>query len=147
MSEWICSSVCYRPAWTHDSSNDGCFDVFADLHLQQQLHTLHYGHLEEASPACLRKGAAIGWQVRCLQTLNPVGCRQSHASSHQLRVVFTPGSWLWSWLWWVWCGSPSYSRPTVASCTSTSSPLQATLLRLSPLSSLWLSSGRELMSR
>lgn len=35
---------------TYDCCDDGRSDVFTDLHLQQQLHTLYHGHLEEAPP-------------------------------------------------------------------------------------------------
>lgn len=57
-------SVCgRRSTWTHDRGHDGGPDVFADLHLQQQLHALHHRHLEEAPPAGFGEGAAAGGQV------------------------------------------------------------------------------------
>ena len=65
----------------------------------------------------------------------------------EVLFVSVPGSWLWSWWWWAWCGSPSCSRPTAASCTSTSSQWRATSLHPSLPSSLWLSSGRGPTSR
>lgn len=42
-----------RPAGTYDSCDDGRSDVFADVHLQQQLHALYHGHLEEAPATSL----------------------------------------------------------------------------------------------
>lgn len=59
----LCVCAYYRLAWTYDCSHDGRSDVIADLHLQQQLNTLHHGHLEETSPTGLRKRAATGRQV------------------------------------------------------------------------------------
>jgi len=67
----VCVHLCVlfpRLAWTHDSRDDGGSDVIADLHLQQQLHALHHGHLEEASPTGLGEGAATGRQVRRSRT-------------------------------------------------------------------------------
>lgn len=52
-----------RPAGTYDSCDDGRSDVFADVHLQQQLHALYHGHLEEALATSLWERAAAGWQV------------------------------------------------------------------------------------
>lgn len=59
----VCVCVCGRPAGAYDSSDDGCSDVIIDLHLQQQLHAVHHGHLEETPSPCLRERAAAGWQV------------------------------------------------------------------------------------
>lgn len=42
-----------RPSGTYDSCDDGRSDVFADVHLQQQLHALYHGHLEEAPATSL----------------------------------------------------------------------------------------------
>lgn len=64
--EWTFPSVHPRFAWTHDRGDDGRPDVFADLHLQQQLHPLHHGHLEEAPASGLGEGAAPGGQVNAL---------------------------------------------------------------------------------
>lgn len=59
----LCVRVYYRLAWTYDCSHDGRSDVIVDLHLQQQLNTLHHGYLEETSPTGLRKRAVTGGQV------------------------------------------------------------------------------------
>lgn len=61
--EWTFPFVPHRFAWTHDRGYDGRPDVFADLHLQQQLHPLHHRHLEEAPPTGLGERAAPGGQV------------------------------------------------------------------------------------
>lgn len=59
----VCVRVCDRPAGAYDSSDDGRSDVITDLHLQQQLHTVHHGHLEETPTPSLRERAATGRQV------------------------------------------------------------------------------------
>lgn len=53
-----------RPARADDRGDDGCAHVIADLHLQQQLHALHHGHLEEAPAQGLGERAPPGGQVR-----------------------------------------------------------------------------------
>lgn len=63
-----------RAAGAYDSGDDGSSDVFADLHLQQQLHTLHHGHLEETSPPGLRERAAASWQVVAVVREKPSQC-------------------------------------------------------------------------
>lgn len=67
----------YRSARTYDSGDDGRSDVIADLHLQQQLHALHHGHLEEAPPTGLGERAATGRQVRLLRGRRVRGQRSS----------------------------------------------------------------------
>lgn len=62
-----------RLAGAYDCGDDGGSDVFADLHLQQQLHTLHHGHLEETSAPGLRERAAIGRQVHYTCMEGPSG--------------------------------------------------------------------------
>lgn len=63
LAAFVSHCLYYRLARTYDRSDDGRSDVIADLHFQQQFHTLHHGHLEETPPKGLRKRAPSGRQV------------------------------------------------------------------------------------
>ncbi|XP_036749963.1 sodium/mannose cotransporter SLC5A10 isoform X2 [Manis pentadactyla] len=86
-----------RSAGADDRSDDGRPHVVADLHLQQQQHALHHGHLEAAAAPRRRAGAAAGGPAghrgarRCECGLDPrpAGLQQwaalrLHAVSDQL---------------------------------------------------------------
>lgn len=53
----------HRAAGSDDRGDDGCAHVLPHLHIQQQQHPLHHGHLEEAEAGGRREGAALGGQV------------------------------------------------------------------------------------
>lgn len=72
LAAFVSHCLYYRLARTYDRSDDGRSDVIADLHFQQQFHTLHHGHLEETPPTGLRKRAPSGRQV-CHSKILEVG--------------------------------------------------------------------------
>lgn len=52
-----------RLARSDDRRHDGCSHVLPHVHLQQQQHALHHGHLAARAPTGLREGAHGGGQV------------------------------------------------------------------------------------
>lgn len=83
-SEGLCSAL--RSSRADDRSNDGCSPVIPDLHLQQQQHALHHGHLEAASAQRGRAGVAAGGTVWGRQEGASPGPLPAYGGPHQIWV-------------------------------------------------------------
>lgn len=81
----LCSAL--RSSRADDRSNDGCSPVIPDLHLQQQQHAFHHGHLEAASAQRGGARVAAGGTVWVRQEGAPPGPLSACGGPHQTWVL------------------------------------------------------------